>query len=285
MRQSVDALEADLAAAGPAGERYRAHALYLQGRVRAREGQSAAEVLPLFEQAARRFEQDEPNSALRLFNLTTLVVALSGVGRDADALRYADQAVVLAATQHEQPANLADAFSIRGRLKLELADHPGALADLQAAHARYLTLNGPASFVTVQNEALLARAMVASGELQAGLARAREAVAAMERVRPDSHSLAQVAEWQGLALLSAQRFADAEAAFQRALAIRRDALKQPPRALAGLWLRLAEASRRAGDSAAAARHLAAAEAARGAQPFAAQLERSYEREKAAAARP
>ncbi|MGZ9031776.1 MAG: protein kinase domain-containing protein, partial [Burkholderiaceae bacterium] len=285
MRQSVDALDADLAGAGSAGERYRAHALYLQGRVRAREGRPPAEVLSLFEQAAALFERDDPDSTLRLFNVTTLVTVLSTEGRDAEALRRSDEAVQLAKAQRDRPASLADALSVRGRLKLDIADYAGARVDLLEARERYLALDGPESFVTVQNEALLARALVGTGEINAGLAKARAAVDAMERVRPGSHSLAQVMEWQGNALQSARRLDEAQAAFERALAIRQNVLKQSPRVLAATWLLLASAANEAGDRSAAARYLGAVEQARDARPFHTRLETSYERMKAAVARP
>jgi hypothetical protein len=283
-RPAVEALEAEIAAAGFEGERYRARALSLRGRLLAREARSSREYLPLMQEAAARFARDEPESMLRLFNENALVIVLSLEDRDSEAVRHADEAVAFALRHGSRQIDVADALSVRGRLRLDLDQAREAVADLQAARVRYVEVEGEAAFRTAQNDVLLGRALVASGDIEAGLRRAEGGVAAMARARPNSGSLAQSLEWQAMALLSAGQPDRARQLIDQALSIRRDTLKVPPRAMAMTKLLAARAARLAGERTAAAGYLTEVEQTRAQDPLPARAERLYQEEVAAQAR-
>jgi hypothetical protein len=282
-RPAVEALEAEIAAAGAEGERFRARALSLRARLLAREARSSSEYLPLMLEAAQRFGRDEPTSMLRLFNENALVTVLSMEGKDAEALQHADEAVAFAQRYGVRRLDLPDALSVRGRLLLDLGRGGDAVTDLQAARNGYIEAEGEAAFRNAQNDVLLGRALVATGAIDAGLKRAADGVAAMSKARPNSASLAQSLEWQALALLSAGQPAAAREVLERVIKLRRDTLKVPPRALATTRLLAARAARELGDLATAAALLAEVERSRPQGGLAARAERLYQDEAAALA--
>lgn len=227
----------------------RAALLYFRVRhERLQRGGDSGEAAERLLQAEALFAREAPADPIRQHALALLVQAAIAAGRLDDAERAAGTAIDLARRAPEGPAALANAFSVRGVLRLRRERWAEARDDLQAAQADYALHAGPEHVLTAQNAVFLGHARVGCGEIDAGLAQAREAAATISRLRGGEAKEAQtltrlaaaellageaaaaaqtarraIAVWDGLAGLAPQLRAEAQALLEAAESARRPA--------------------------------------------------------------
>jgi serine/threonine-protein kinase len=200
----LEALDRALDDMGDTGSVHRANALYLWARAQLVRGTAAVdddEVVARLQRALRLYASTDPAALMRRHALALAVKAFVAADRLADAEEAASEQVLLARVDNAEPGAWADALSVRGLLRLNLGHARAARDDLGEAARAYHDRFGAAHFLALQNDALLAQAMVTCGdgaEIEAGLDLARRALAGMAAIRPGQLKHAQVMERLGV---------------------------------------------------------------------------------------
>ncbi len=228
----------------------------------------------LLEQAAMAHRERQDDAAGRLFsaavaayrgaadaNPVGLATALIGAsswaratGRWNEALAMLREAQALSRGAHAAPhADVARATHALGDMLRLAGDHNGAAQAVQEALAMRRQLLPPGHPDTAASQDLLALIWLEAGRPAPALAQARAAQATWQRQPQRRLWLAANLHNQGAALFSLRRYAEARAAFARALALRTALLGAMHPATATTRNQLAECLDALGQRAAAAR--------------------------------
>lgn len=198
------------------------YARYLRAQaalIGARDAARHAELRGLLLQATEIFRTQAPGDPGRTGALYLLARVQLSLGDVPAALATADEAVV-AAQQAERPQmEQPGALSLRGSIRQRVGALAGALADFQAADARYSASFGDDHFLTLQNRGLLGETQHLLGQREPGLALLQATLARISAVRAGSSTQANAFERLGLAQARDGQTAAALATLDQAVAV------------------------------------------------------------------